>query len=145
MAYNIIRPRRGIKSLWQQYKSRIYKQGEMLVESPETGVGTGPVDVKFGDGVTDYEHLPYAVLAPIDGVKKGEQRPITSNGVFYAGFMKQTDVVDNLTSTATNLPVSANAARLLSEQLGGYTLKVIPESEYTSLATKDANTLYFTY
>ena len=68
MAYNIIRPRHGIKSLWDNYKSRIYKVGEMLVESPETGVGSGPANLKFGDGVTDYENLPYAVFHGIRAV-----------------------------------------------------------------------------
>lgn len=82
MGYNIIRPRRGIKSLWDQYKSRIYKQGEMLVESPETGVGSGPVNIKFGDGVTDYEHLPYAVQAPTSELAKDGTAPMT-NGAGY--------------------------------------------------------------
>lgn len=84
MAYNIIRPRRGIKSLWQQYKGRVYKQGEMLVESPETGVGTGPVNIKFGDGVTDYEHLPYAVQAPTDMIEEGNKAPVSSDAVYNA-------------------------------------------------------------
>ena len=81
MAYNIIRPRRGIKSLWDQYKGRIYKQGEMLVESPETGVGSGLVNVKFGDGVTDYENLPYAIMAPTDEVIPGGEAPVNSKAV----------------------------------------------------------------
>lgn len=68
MAYNIIRPRRGIKSLWDTYKSRIYQLGEMLVESPESGIGSGPVNIKFGDGTTDYENLPYAVFSGIRSV-----------------------------------------------------------------------------
>lgn len=82
MSYNIIRPRRGIKSLWNQYKSRVYKAGEMLVESPETGIGSGPVNIKFGDGYTDYEHLPYAVLAPTDAIEEGVNNPLTSGGAF---------------------------------------------------------------
>lgn len=81
MAYKIIRPRHGIKSLWNTYKSRIYKLGEMLVESPESGVGSGPVNIKFGDGVTDYEKLPYAVLAPVDEVSAGVKNPVTSSAV----------------------------------------------------------------
>ena len=118
MAYNIIRPRRGIKSLWDNFKGRIYKQGEMLVESPETGVGTGPVNIKFGDGVTDYEHLPYAVMAPVDEVVSGSKAPITSGAVAEAFGGMQVDVVDNLTSTATDLPLSANQGRILKESLG---------------------------
>lgn len=82
MSYKIIRPRHGIKSLWEAYKSRIYKQGEMLVESPESGVGSGPVNIKFGDGVTDYENLPYAVLAPTSEIAEGSKAPITSGAVY---------------------------------------------------------------
>lgn len=78
MAYKIIRPRHGIKSLWNTYKSRIYKLGEMLVESPESGVGSGQVNIKFGDGVTDYENLPYAVEAPISQLIEGSTKPMTS-------------------------------------------------------------------
>lgn len=54
-------------------------------------------------------------------------------------------VVDNLLSTATDLPLSANQGRILAQRLGGYTLEVLPQADYDSLATKDANTLYFTY
>ena len=64
MAYKIIRPRRGRLSEWLANKTRIYKKGEMLVVSPETGVGTGGVGIKFGDGETDFEHLPYALQSP---------------------------------------------------------------------------------
>lgn len=82
MAYNIIRPRKGIKSLWDQHKGRIYKNGEMLVESPETGIGTGPVNVKFGDGITSYENLPYGIMAPTDEVTEDGNAPVTSKAVF---------------------------------------------------------------
>lgn len=82
MAYKIIRPRHGIKSLWNTYKSRIYKLGEMLVESPDSGVGSGHVNIKFGDGVTDYENLPYAVEAPISQVIEGSEKPFTSGGAY---------------------------------------------------------------
>ena len=74
----IIRPRHGIKSLWDTYKNRVYAQGEMLVESPESGVGTGHVNVKFGDGVTNYENLPYAIEAPISECVEGSEKPLTS-------------------------------------------------------------------
>lgn len=115
MAYNIIRPRRGIKSLWQQYKNRIYKQGEMLVESPESGVGSGPVNVKFGDGVTDYEHLPYAIMAPIHEINNESNAPISSKAL--AGTLKRADVVDNLLSDRTDLPLSAKQGSVLKEKL----------------------------
>lgn len=114
MAYKIIRPRHGIKSLWDRYKSRIYKLGEMLVESPESGVGSGPVNIKFGDGVTDYESLPYAVLAPVKEVSEGVDNPPTSDAVKKALSNVNVEVVDNLESTSTKLALSANQGKILN-------------------------------
>lgn len=122
MAYKIIRPRHGIKSLWNTYKSRIYKLGEMLVESPESGVGSGPVNIKFGDGVTDYEKLPYAVLAPVDEVSEGIQNPVTSDSVAKALKNVNIEVVDNLESTSDELALSANMGRELNNKFGGLRL-----------------------
>lgn len=119
MAYKIIRPRHGIKSLWNTYKSRIYKLGEMLVESPESGVGSGPVNIKFGDGVTDYEKLPYAVLAPVDEVSEGVKNPVTSDSVAKALKNVNIDVVDNLESTSDKLALSANMGRYIKEMIFG--------------------------
>lgn len=123
MANRIIRPRRGIKSLWDTYKSRIYRVGEMLVESPESGVGTGPVNIKFGDGVTDYENLPYAVEAPISQCIEGSTRPLTS-GAGYDAFtqlndekINYTDIVNNLESTDIDLPLSANMGNSIQTRL----------------------------
>ena len=93
----VIKPRRGIKSLWDTYKNRVYKEGEMLVESPESGVGTGAVNVKFGDGVTNYANLPYAIQAPISECVNGSDKPLTS-GAGY-NLKKQID------NTTANLAV----------------------------------------
>lgn len=126
MAYNIIRPRRGIKSLWNTYKSRIYKNGEMLVESPETGVGSGPVNIKFGDGITDYEHLPYGVMAPISAPDANSQAPLNTEAVMKAieeyasvpdDVLVEGDVVNNLTSTSTKLPLSAAQGKALKDDI----------------------------
>lgn len=136
MAYKIIRPRHGIKSLWNTYKSRIYKLGEMLVESPESGVGSGPVNIKFGDGVTDYEKLPYAVLAPVSEVSEGVDNPPTSDAVKKAienatpelpdDLLSQSDVVDNLESNRSDLPLSARMGSELNKKLIELWEKVFP-------------------
>jgi hypothetical protein len=100
MGYKIIRPRRGIKSLWDAYKNKVYKSGEMLVESPESGVGSGPVNVKFGDGITPYYLLPYAIEAPINQAIEGSTKPITSGAVYEQNkklnnnFNEMSDVID---------------------------------------------------
>ena len=60
MAYVRIRPRRSTLEEWN-YHNPILAEGEMGVEVPNTGVGTGVVKVKFGDGVTAWKDLPYGI------------------------------------------------------------------------------------
>lgn len=62
MAYVKIRPRRGTASQWE-YANPILSEGEMAFEVPETGVGTGPVNIKQGDGQNSWNNLPYAFNA----------------------------------------------------------------------------------
>lgn len=40
------------------------KAGEMFFECPESGIGTGTGKIKMGDGVSDYEDLPYFLDKP---------------------------------------------------------------------------------
>lgn len=61
-AYVKLRPRRGSKSQWE-YANPILSEGELAFECPETGVGTGPVNFKIGDGTSSYISLPYAFNA----------------------------------------------------------------------------------
>ena len=62
MAYVKLRPRRSTKAQWE-YANPILSEGEMAVEVPDTGVGTGLVNFKFGDGVTPWNNLPYGFNA----------------------------------------------------------------------------------
>ena len=62
MAYCKIRPRRGSQSQWE-YANPILAEGEMAFEVPETGVGTGAINIKQGDGQTAWVNLPYALNA----------------------------------------------------------------------------------
>ena len=62
MAYVKIRPRRGSKSQWE-YANPILSEGEIAFEVPDTGVGTGTVNFKMGDGTTSYNALAYAFNA----------------------------------------------------------------------------------
>ena len=59
----ILLPRRGKKSVMetQSKASIILAKGEFFVECPDSGVGTGPIKIKIGDGVTAYSSLPYAL------------------------------------------------------------------------------------
>lgn len=58
--YSRIRPRRGTASQWEHFNT-ILTEGEIGIEFPETGIGTGEVKIKFGDGVTPWNDLPYGV------------------------------------------------------------------------------------
>ena len=59
MSYVKIRPRRGSQSQWE-YANPILSEGEMAFEVPETGVGTGAINIKQGDGQNSWNSLPYA-------------------------------------------------------------------------------------
>ena len=56
----IFKPRRGKKSTMTT-KNTVLAAGELFVEVPDGGVGTGKVKMKMGDGSTAYSSLPYAV------------------------------------------------------------------------------------
>lgn len=66
MAYVKIRPRRSTAAEWE-YDNPILAEGEMGVEVPVTGVGTGFVKIKFGDGVTPWKDLPYGLIGGASG------------------------------------------------------------------------------
>lgn len=59
MSYTKIMPRRGTKYEWVT-KNPILAEGEMAVECPDSGIGTGLCRFKFGDGFRPYKELPYA-------------------------------------------------------------------------------------
>lgn len=52
------------------------------------------------------------------------------------------EVIDNLTSTDTDKPLSANQGKILNDKLNNLSFTTLTKSEYNALATKDANTLY---
>lgn len=58
----IFKPRRGRYSTMNgAKKSTILSLGELFLEAPDTGLGTGHHKIKIGDGVTQYDKLPYAL------------------------------------------------------------------------------------
>ena len=60
--YSKIRPRRGSSTEWNLYNP-VLLEGELGVEVPETGVGTGISKFKIGDGERHWSDLPYAFNA----------------------------------------------------------------------------------
>lgn len=57
-SYSKIRPKRGTKTEWETINP-ILLEGEIGVEYPNTGVGTGLGKQKMGDGVRHWNDLPY--------------------------------------------------------------------------------------
>lgn len=57
--YAKLRPRRSTKSEWELINP-VLKEGEMGIEVPDTGVGSGLSKFKIGDGYTNWSDLPYA-------------------------------------------------------------------------------------
>lgn len=64
MNNTIICPRRGTATLWEEYNP-VLALGEMGIEIPDSGIGTGVVKMKFGDGVTPWKSLAYGVSPSI--------------------------------------------------------------------------------
>ena len=60
MAYVKFRPRRGTLFQWSSINP-ILEEGELAIEFPEAGIGTGLSKMKLGDGIRKYTELPYAL------------------------------------------------------------------------------------
>lgn len=52
------------------------------------------------------------------------------------------EVVDNLTSTDTTKPLSANQGKILNDKLNNLSFVTLTKTQYNALSSKDANTLY---
>ena len=118
-------------------------------------------DVEFDDGMNAEEKIRDIEIngfgieltkAEYDALSEEEQKTgtyfitdVNNEGGSGANCLQNTDVVDNLESTATGLPLSANQGRILADKLGGFSLVKISQTEYDTLTTKDENTIYFTY
>jgi len=111
MSFAKIRPRRGTALQWET-ANPILVEGEIGIEVPNEGVGTGEVKIKFGDGVKTWTDLPYAV--------------------------KPLEVVDNLLSESTELPLSAKQGKLLQGEID--TLIMKKSYTYTMKASSTSDT-----
>jgi hypothetical protein len=60
--YATIRPRRSTATEWS-IVNPVLKEGEIGIENPDTGIGTGLCKFKLGDGYTSWNDLPYAFNA----------------------------------------------------------------------------------
>ena len=58
--YARIVPRQDTSRNWNLFNP-ILLNGEMGIEVPDSGIGTGQVKIKFGDGVTPWNELGYSI------------------------------------------------------------------------------------
>lgn len=63
MSFYRIRPRAGTAAQWV-LANPVLGEREIGVEVPPEGIGKGLVKIKFGDGATAWNDLPYGVLPP---------------------------------------------------------------------------------
>lgn len=62
MSYAKLRPRRSTKTEWELINP-VLMEGELGIEYPDTGIGTGLCKFKLGDGFKKWSDLPYAFNA----------------------------------------------------------------------------------
>lgn len=82
MSFAKIRPRRGTATQWET-ANPILAEGEIGIEVPNDGVGTGEVKIKFGDGVKPWTDLPYGVDTSVKILNGVNVLEITEKGVYF--------------------------------------------------------------
>lgn len=87
-SYAKIRPRRSSTAEWELYNP-ILLEGEMGIEYPDSGLGTGFVKVKFGDGITPWNDLAYAINPNMATAIHG------GNAVNFSDIWLRADLKDN--------------------------------------------------
>lgn len=111
MSFYRIRPRAGTATQWELVNP-VLGEREIGFEVPESGVGSGNVKMKMGDGVTTWNELPYAILAgiaPEDIVHNGETNDpnkIVGADAFYSLFQNVATLdteVDTLTDSLSTV------------------------------------------
>lgn len=88
MSYAVIRPKRGTFHEWSTVNPVLY-QGEIVVEHPDSGAGTGLCKFKIGDGTHKYLQLPYA----FDGASASSI--VGGNVDTYNNIQLRSDTTDN--------------------------------------------------
>lgn len=79
MPYTKIRPRRSTKARWES-ANPILSEGEIGFEVPDSGIGTGLISMKQGDGVTPWIDLPYALKPTLEALLVDNVLPIEYGG-----------------------------------------------------------------
>jgi hypothetical protein len=93
MAYAKIRPRRSTKTEWNEINP-VLMEGELGIEFPDSGVGSGPCRFKIGDGNKSWSELPYAFDAEAAGSFDGGTVSISNLFQCRRGTTDEWELVD---------------------------------------------------
>lgn len=132
-----LRPKRG-RLATAISKNILLKEGEIFIETPDGGFGSGKGKIKIGDGVTRYGDLGY-FLESGSGVNTRVDKStgtVTSSGwsstVDPEGFYTQTVSIPNKDITSGTILINTVASDTSSdEQVAGYMLikKIVPTTD----------------
>lgn len=120
-----VQSKRDTSANWTQ-NNPVLLDGEVII----VDTNSGDVRFKVGDGVSTYTQLPFQdeyVLNQIPNVTEyvTAQDPIgvvdtvppTFGGYTVDAFTLKSEIVDNTSSTATNVPLSANQGNVLNQAI----------------------------
>ena len=127
MSFAKIRPRRGTATEWST-KNPILGEGEIGIEVPDSGVGTGKVKIKFGDGVKEWNDLPYGV---VNGLSS-EDLP--------DNILTEDDIVNNAVTDDPKKAVSASVAKDLQDQVTEINSNLFSNMTWTVLLRENVTT-----
>lgn len=91
--YARIRPRRGTAQEWTLFNP-VLAEGEIAIEYPDTGIGTGEIKVKVGDGSTPWNDLNYSINPTVANAIYGGTPEISNDICIRAGTTQQWLLVD---------------------------------------------------
>ena len=93
MSFAKLRPRRGTKTEWLEFNP-ILMEGELGIEYPDTGIGTGLCKFKLGDGFTKWSELVYAFNAENATSIDGGTVSVWNNIQFRRGTTDEWELAD---------------------------------------------------
>lgn len=129
---SFFRPRRGKKGTATSLfvGKDVLKEGEMFMEVPDTGVGTGAGKIKLGDGNTNYANLPYF----IDFSKYATKEELNNVGgsLDLSAYAKKTELDSYVKKTDA-------AGYALKSELSDYAKKSEISETYLSKADASSN------
>lgn len=134
MAYAKIRPKRGTAAQWTAANT-ILAEGEIGIEVPDEGVGSGYVRIKQGNGSTPWNELPYASgLALEDVLEQLNATNVNYQAVNVSEFVDK-DVTVRELYDALPLPCNVTIPVIAPNSKGKFGVSGLPSSTSTGTLT----------